>query len=76
MWNGGGILTAMSITKPEKIRTNDRSMSDVPVDERQSFFFPKHNPPVSVRAATFEEAQEILIAQDQERLQVSNQKEA
>jgi hypothetical protein len=52
------------MTKP---KASDRSMQpDEKAHEEQSFFFPKRNPPVSVRAHSREEAEAKLDANSQE----------
>lgn len=50
-------------------------MSPRPEPGSELFFFPKHNPPVSLRAASLEEAQEALRDQDEERLETTNPEE-
>lgn len=50
----------MSTEKPKKIETDNRSMSSERDEGSVVFFFPKHTPPTSVRAATREEAERIL----------------
>jgi hypothetical protein len=49
------------MSKREKmIDASDRSMDTERKDRSQVFFFPKRNPPVSVRAASREEAEQLL----------------
>ena len=48
-----------------KIPASNRSMQPTEGEERE-FFFPKHNPPVTVRAKTREEAEEKLNANAKE----------
>ena len=43
-----------------KIVSTDRSMDADKADRSEVFFFPKRNPPVSVRAASREEAEKLL----------------
>lgn len=49
----------MSNRKPKPV-ASDRSMDQEREDSSRIFFFPKRNPPVSVRAATREEAERLL----------------
>lgn len=48
--------------KEQKVAARDRSMDADPEDRSRVFFFPKRNPPVSIRANSREEALEILEA--------------
>lgn len=50
------------MTKP---KASDRSMKPQEGEE-QEFFFPKRNPPVSIRAKSREEAERILDANTKE----------
>lgn len=50
----------------KRIATNDRQMSTKDGDGSEVFFFPKHNPPISVRAASREEAERILKANNEQ----------
>lgn len=52
----------MSTKETKKVAATDRSMSTERKDRSQVFFFPKHNPPVSIRALSREEAEGILEA--------------
>jgi len=45
-----------------QVMGNDRSMDTDREDRSEMFFFPKRNPPVSVRAASREEAERLLEA--------------
>lgn len=47
---------------PTRIASSDRSMDTANPDSTEVFFYPKHTPPTSVRAATREEADRILEA--------------
>ena len=48
------------MSKPRKLPANDRSMEAERADRSQVFFFPKHNPPTSIRAASRAEAERLL----------------
>lgn len=50
----------MATPGPKKPAARDRSMDETAPERSQVFFFPKHNPPVSVRAASREEAERLL----------------
>lgn len=50
----------MSDEKPKKIATNNRAMSASEEDGKEVFFFPKRNPPITVRATSLEEAEKLL----------------
>ena len=64
----------MSTPKPNKLPASDRSMQPQREERSRVFFFPKHNPPVSIRAASREEAEKLLAGQEP-RLEDPNQKE-
>lgn len=49
----------MSTRKPKAV-ASDRSMDQEREDRSRVFFFPKRNPPVSVRAGSREEAERLL----------------
>lgn len=50
----------MSIERAQRIPTNDRSMDTPREGGSETFFFPKRNPPISVRAASREQAEKQL----------------
>lgn len=52
------------MTKPRarNVEAVDRSMDARRTERSQVFFFPKRNPPVSVRAASLQEAEVLLEA--------------
>lgn len=52
----------MSKRQSQAIPASDRSMDTEREDRSQTFFFPKRNPPVSIRAASREEAEKELEA--------------
>lgn len=65
----------MSTAPSRKVQANDRSMAVQKPETSEAFFFPKRNPPVSVRAASREEAERILSEQDAANLKDPNAKE-
>jgi hypothetical protein len=48
--------------RSQKIEAADRSMDPVQGGRSRVFFFPKRNPPASVRAGSLEEAEQRLAA--------------
>ena len=44
----------------KRIASTDRSMDTDKADRSEIFFFPKRNPPVSVRAASRAEAEKLI----------------
>lgn len=52
----------MAHEKKGKLPASDRSMDSDRGDRSSLFFFPKRNPPTSVRAETREEAERLLDA--------------
>ncbi len=63
----------MSTERNQRIASSDRSMEPSKADRSELFFFPKRNPPVSIRAASLEEAERKLSS---ELLETPNPKEA
>jgi hypothetical protein len=59
-------------TPNRKVAESNRSMAVDQADGGELFFFPKRRPPVSVRAASREDAERILAQQD---LEATNAKE-
>jgi hypothetical protein len=64
----------MSTAPGKKVAADDRSMAVANANSSPVFFFPKHNPPVSIRAASREEAEKLLAEQDA-ALEAPNAKE-
>lgn len=52
----------MSTKRNPRLPASDRSMDTDGEDRSELFFFPKHSPPVTVRAASREEAERTLEA--------------
>jgi hypothetical protein len=52
----------MSKPRSQKVPAADRSMDTERKERSQVFFFPKRNPPASVRADSREEAEQLLEA--------------
>ena len=67
----------MATQKANKVPANDRSMQPATVgDGNRTFFFPKRKPPVSVRAASRDEAEKLVAGLDVAALSTPNTQEA
>lgn len=65
----------MSTKRATRLPASDRSMDTDQEDRSELFFFPKHTPPVSIRATSREEA-EAQLAEEDARLEDTNPHEA